>query len=572
MPFAGPPLTQANAIDDLLGLGLRTKPDDLALASAKTQISWRQLGEISTGLATQYLALGLEPGDRVASLMPNRPALVVHYLACLKAGLVATPLNYRYMPPEIDHALEVSGAALLLHHAERDTDVATSRLGHQLPKGVIRYRADDGQGLRYEELVARPQANTGLPTLDLDAPAFIYFTSGSTGKPKGVTHSRRTYGAMMAAKIQGMATAATDLLLPGSSLSHIGGSLFGLSTLAAGGTLVISRGSGGTEVLSLLRRFQPTILFMLPAALLTLVSDHAAAATDFQSIRLCFSGGDKVSLPLEQQFMELAGFPIDETYGMTETGLATLNPPTGENRLGSIGMPCPGFELALRDEALTEVPVGIEGRLWIRSPGNMVGYWNNPQATAETLVDGWLDTGDVMRADKDGYFWFCGRKKQIIVHDGSNICPQEVEEAVAAHPAIEAVGVIGVHDLVHGENVRAYVSLKDRAVRPTSEEIVQFARERVGYKAPEEIVVLDAIPLNATGKVDRLALMQMAEAQIAASTTGRHVSRSSLTSVLDACDRRQSPSSRAEAQSCASTIGAPEEVTVESCCELKRGD
>ena len=146
MPLAGPPLTQANLIGNLLGHGLKTKPDDLALASAKTRMNWRQLAEISTRLAAQYLALGLEPGDRVASLMPNRPALIIHYLACLKAGLVATPLNYRYMPSEIDHALEVSGASLLLHHAERDEDVAASRFGNQLPKGVIRYKAEDGRG------------------------------------------------------------------------------------------------------------------------------------------------------------------------------------------------------------------------------------------------------------------------------------------------------------------------------------------------------------------------------------------------------------------------------------------
>ena len=127
MPDTEPVLAQIDPTSDPLERGLKTKPDDLALASAKTQMSWRQLAEISNRLAAQYLRLGLEPGDRVASLMPNRPALVIHYLACLKAGLVATPLNYRYMAPEIDHALEVSGASLLLHHAERDQDVATSR-------------------------------------------------------------------------------------------------------------------------------------------------------------------------------------------------------------------------------------------------------------------------------------------------------------------------------------------------------------------------------------------------------------------------------------------------------------
>ncbi len=129
-----------------------------------------------------------------------------------------------------------------------------------------------------------------------------------------------------------------------------------------------------------------------------------------------------------------------------------------------------------------------------------------------------LPTSSYQRADEDGYLWFCSRKKQIIIQDGSNICPQEVEEAMAEHPAIEAAGVIGIHDLVHGENVRAYVTLKAGAQRPTSAELIEFARGRVGYKAPEEIVILADMPLNATGKVDRVALKRMAEAQVASST------------------------------------------------------
>jgi long-chain acyl-CoA synthetase len=520
MPLAGSPLTRPNPICNLLDHGLKTKPDDLALVSAETRMTWRQLTETSTRLASQYLALGLEPGDRVASLMPNRPALMIHYLACLKAGLVATPLNYRYMPPEIDHALEVSGASLLLHHGERDKDVAASRLGNCLSKGVIRYKADGGSGLHYEELVAQQRPEARFRAADLDAPALIYFTSGSTGNPKGVTHTRRTFGWMMAATIQGMEITEADTFLPGSSFSHIGGSLFGLATLAAGGRLAIPRTGEGPEILQLLRQFRPTVLFMLPAPLIGLVRDHESNSTDFASIRLCTSGGDKVSGELEREFTDVSGFPIDESYGMTEIGAATINPPSGENRVGSIGKLCPGFEMSLRDDSGAEVSVGTQGRLWIRSPTNTVGYWNNREATAETIVDGWLDTGDVMRVDEGGYLWFCGRKKQIIIHDGSNICPQEVEEAVEEHPTVEAAGVVGIHDLVHGENVRAYVTLKPGAKRPTGAELIGFARARVGYKAPEEIVFLDKMPLNATGKVDRVALKQMAEMRLTAGPNG----------------------------------------------------
>jgi long-chain acyl-CoA synthetase len=497
-------------LDDLLHVGLCRQPDAPALVTTEQALSWRELADASDRLARNYLTLGLLPGDRVASLMPNCPELLIHYLACLKASLVATPLNYRYVGTEIDHALEVSGTALLLHHAERDECIAGTRLAGTLPLGAVRFEATEGDGRRLEDLIAQPPAISELPAPQSDAPAFIYFTSGSTGKPKGVTHSRRTYAAMIEAACQGIELTSRDTFLPGSSMSHVAGSLFALCTLATGGITVISRGSGGPEILSLLREHHPTVLCMLPAPLLALVDDHAARREDFSSIRLCLSGGDKVAAQLEDEFTELAGFEIDESYGMTEIGLAALNPPSGANRLGSIGRLCPGFEMSLRDEAGNAVAVGTQGRLWVRSPSVMTGYWDNPQATAETIVDGWLDTGDLMRCDEDGYLWFCGRKKQIIIHDGSNICPQEIEEAVMQHPAVDLAGVIGIHNLAHGENVRAYVTLHEGALRPTAQEIINFARTRVGYKAPEEIVILESMPLNATGKVDRVRLKQLA--------------------------------------------------------------
>lgn len=392
----------------------------------------------------------------------------------------------------------------------------TASMVKKLTQGVIRYKSDQTGGRHFEDLMAEPQPGAELPIPDIDSSAFIYFTSGSTGKPKGVTHTQRSFGWMMAATIQGMELTDADTMLPGASFSHIGGSLFGLAALVAGTRLVIPRESDGPEILQLLRKFEPTVLWMLPAALIALTRDHSADSKDFASLRLCISGGDKVSRELECEFSDMAGLPVDESYGMTEIGIATINPPSGENRVGSIGRLCPGYEISLRDDSGNEVPVDTPGRLWVRSPADALGYWNNREATAQTILDDWLDTGDVMRADADGYLWFCGRKKQIIIHDGSNICPQEVEEAVAEHPAVESVGVVGVHDLVHGENVRAYVTLKPNVARPTISELISFVRDRVGCKAPEEIVVLGEMPLNATGKVDRVTLKQLAEQRLAA--------------------------------------------------------
>jgi acyl-CoA synthetase (AMP-forming)/AMP-acid ligase II len=518
MLIDGNPLERPAApLNDLLRPGLDAAPDEVAIASADRALSWRALDEESSGLAGGYLGLGLEPGDRLASLMPNRIDLVVHYLACFKAGLIATPLNYRYTHREIDHALEVSGAKALLAHVERDEDVAASQLASALPLGTIAYGVAElpgadlgGWGRGFEALlVGEP-----LPVaeeVDPSRPAVIFFTSGSTGPAKGVTHTRESLRWMIASAASAFELDADDVFLPGSSMSHIGSFLWALSTLSVGGRVVVARTFDSHELLPLLREHRPTVLAMIPAALLSLIRDHDLQPHDFDSLRICRCGSDKVSTELLTEFAALAGFPIVEGYGMTEVGLATLNPPSGTIKQGSIGQPIGGFSIEVRDERGEPVDAEAVGRIWIRSRSRMSGYWEAPDATAEVVIDDWLDSGDLARADEDGYLWFFGRKKQVIVHDGSNISPLEVESALDEHPAVELAGVVGIHDEVHGETVRAYVTAREGAERPSSADLIVFCRDRVGYKAPEEVVFLDEMPLNPTGKIDRVGLKRMAE-------------------------------------------------------------
>jgi long-chain acyl-CoA synthetase len=510
MPIAGSPLDGPVNLPKILKPGLDTKPDVNALVSRRRRWTWRMLDTASSRLAGNYLGLGLEPGDRIASLMPNRTELMVHYLACMKCGLVAVPLNYRYMPPEIDHALDVSGAKILLAHDERRKDLAASKFAVKLPLGRISY--DDGGGQDDPSFGSLTEAE---PTRDFAPPkpedaAIIFFTSGSTGKPKGVCHSFETLGWIVASAVKSFDMGPDDVMLPGGSASHVGGHHLSMMTFAAAGRVVMARTFDGDEILPLLREERPTKMWMLPSALYALARDHGARRADFASVKACYSGGDKVSEALEAEFTALAGIAIDEDYGMTEIGIPTVTPP-GAAKTGSVGPIAPGYKVSLRDDNGHEVATGADGRLWIKFPGNMVAYWNNPKATAETVVDGWLDTGDVMSADADGYLWFHGREKQIIIHDGSNICPQEVEAALLEHQAVASAGVVGVQSPLHGENVRAYVTLDEDAPPPTMQDLVQFARARVGYKAPEEIIFLDEMPLNATGKVDRVTLKRMAE-------------------------------------------------------------
>jgi acyl-CoA synthetase (AMP-forming)/AMP-acid ligase II len=510
MSLQGPELDAPIEVTNLLAAGLQT-PGATALVSLEESWSWAELDARTSRLAANYLALGLKPGDRVASLMPNRPALLAHYLACFKAGLVATPLNYRYMPPEIDHALEVSGARIILAHAERATDLAASKAA-SLPLGVISYGSADAGGPRFEHLAQAEPTAPALPAPSLDAPAAIFFTSGSTGPAKGVTHSFGSLGWMFASVVRAFQLTPDDVVLAGSSCSHLGGFAVSLSGLAAGARVGVARSFDHAEMGPLLKAARPTVLSMLPAALLHLVRDPDATAEDFASIRFCRSGGDKVPAEIEKEFTALTGQPIHEGYGMTELGLCANNPPAGTEKVGSIGRPNPGFAFSVRDDNGNELTTGQEGRVFIKTRSVSKGYWNDPAATAEVLSDGWFDTGDVMKADTDGYLWFEGRRKQIIVHDASNICPQEVEEALLDHPAVENAGVVGVHNLVHGENVRAYVELKPNAAAPSAAELIAFARARIGYKAPEEILFLDKLPLNPTGKVDRVALKRLAAA------------------------------------------------------------
>lgn len=511
MPLYGPPAEGLTPVDPsrLLQAGLRAHPDEIAVVSTKNSWTWRQLDKASDRYAAHLHALGIRKGDRVACLMPNRDALVIHYLGCLKFGFVAVPLNYRYMAPEIDHALSLTGATILLAHVERDADLAASSEVSKLRHGVIRYGAGEGDG-SFEAMLEKEPPDVDLPTPAPNDPAAIFFTSGSTGKPKGVTHTLETLSWMLAAMAKGYEVTPADVILSASSMSHIGTFIHAFLVMALGGKYVLARKFDADEVLSLLRRETPTILMMLPSALFGVVRHPDAKHEDFAALRLCISGGDKVALELEREFDNLAGIPIDEVYGMSEIGISNCNPPSGLNKPGSVGPPNPGFALSIRDDDRNEVDTGIEGRLWVKSPVNMIGYWDNPAATEETIVDGWLDTGDVMRADEDGYLWFRGRKKQIIVHDASNISPQEVEESLVEHPAVLTAGVVGVHDIIHGENVWAYVTLANGTERPSARELIAFSRDRVGYKAPEVIVFLDDMPMNATGKTDRVMLKRWA--------------------------------------------------------------
>jgi long-chain acyl-CoA synthetase len=512
MPLAGRPLETPIHIPNRLRAMLALAPDDIALVSVASSYTWRELNRASDNLAGNLLRLGLTPCDRIASLMPNRPELIVHYIACMKSGFVAVPLNYRYKVSEIDRALAVSGASILLAHAEREEELAGSQRARELPLGLIIHQAEGKRHLRLEDLIATALGEKEFPDFRASDPAFIFFTSGSTGPAKGVTHSHESISWMFAATSAALELGPGDVMLPSTSLSHLGSFTLSCGALGIGARVVVAQSFDSQHILKLLREQRPTVLLMQPALLFQLVRDPDALPEDFRSLRLCRSAGDKVPAELAREFIKLSGRAINEGLGMTEAGLVTANPPSGIVKAGSVGKAVPGMCLSIRDDEGQELPPGAEGNLWISAPSLTIGYWEDPTAAAAVMRDGWFDTGDVVKADGEGYLTFCGRKKQLIVHDASNISPQEVEDALLQHTAVASAGVVGVRDLVHGENVLAYVTLKPGVPAPTELELIDFARARVGYKAPEKVEFLAEMLLNA-GKVDRAALKLLAAAR-----------------------------------------------------------
>ncbi len=510
MRYFGATLPRPIDLTRVLSRGLEIHPNHTALVTSDGVWSFAELDEKSTAYGRGLLKSGMKPGDRIASLLPNSSKLFVHYIGVKKAGLVSVPLNYRYTSFEIEHTLKASGAAAIVYDTNRSADVDAGDAAQAL---TLRIPCDPDQksGADEFETIAASGGDTPLPEIDPNAPMTMFFTSGSTGPAKGVTHSRRTLEWMVTSAARSYQLAPDDVFMAASSCSHIGGFLNTLASWSEGATVVAPRIADPEGQIKLMRQHRPTILLMIPSAFFIFERHSHVKPVDFTSLRLVSSGGDKVPKQLQQEILDKIRLPIDEIYGMTEIGLSHANPSSGLVKFGSMGRVAPGYMAEVRDDDGKPVGTGVEGKLFVKFPGTTIGYWGRPDATAEVYdEDGWFDTGDVVKVDEEGYFYFCGRKKQLIIHNAYNIFPQEVEDVLLEHEAVAAAGVIGVQDLIHGENVRAYVTYKDGVARPSAADLIAFVAQRIGYKAPEEIIVLDEMPLNPTGKVDRVALKRSA--------------------------------------------------------------
>jgi len=529
----------------LLKRSLESAPDRPLLECNGTWTTAAELERLTSRLASGLAAMGLEEGDRVALFLPNGLEIVVCYLACFRMRLVAVPLDYQYHPLQIGYALNHSGASILIAYHERLQGLDEAGV---LGSTVRVVSVGDGGGSStlgrrsFESLLGAERIQPVEAPSD-DTPAVMIYTSGTTSRPKGVVLSHGALSTGVLKYLSRVTLSADDVALVGTPISRpLALRCQLLPTLWAGGRLSLQGKSSMEDYVAALRRPPAkTFLILGPAGLAQLMACRDLQTHDFAGLRLCLSGGDRVPARLLESFETLTGVPVTEQCGSTETGPYAMNPPFGRKKPGSIGTPVHGMQVAVVDDAGADVPVGTVGDIQVSGPGIMDGYWNESAMTRKTLRHGWVLTGDLGRFDEDGYLWFVGRRKDVIVCSAKKIAPIEVEAALTEHPAVREACVIGVPDPDCGEAPHAYVVLQPGAVI-NPEELRTFTGGRLAaFMVPSEVRIIDELPYKGPGKIDRelLRMRAITAALIEQVPFFRNASGEFLRDIIPRLDARQ---------------------------------
>ncbi|MGW7757443.1 AMP-binding protein, partial [Streptomyces violaceusniger] len=504
----------------VLSQNARRFPDKIAFEDDRRAITYRELEARTRRLAGHLVGLGVRRGDRVALCLGNSVAMVESYLAVVRAGGIGVPINPQAAPAEMKYLLADSAATLALTgtanaetflqsipRATREVSVVVADAlgpdaGHTLPPGTV----------AYEEIVATEPVTEAPDDLGLDEVAWMFYTSGTTGRPKGVLSTQRNCLYSVAScyiPVPGL-TEHDRVLWPlplFHSLSHIA---CVLSVTVSGATARIMDGSSADDILTALRENRSTLLAGVPTTYHHLVGVARRTGLSLPDLRIGLVGGAVTGPGLRRSFEAAFGVPLVDAYGSTETcGAITINPPDGHVVEGSCGLPVPGVGVRIVDPRTgQEVPAGQEGEVWVNGPNVMVGYHNNPQATAEVLQDGWFHTGDLARRDEAGYFTICGRLKDVIIRGGENIHPDEIEAALRGAEGVADAAVAGMpHDTL-GEVPVAWVVPGPDGVDLTR--LLDHCRTQLSpYKLPERIHEARTIPRTASGKVIRRLLTDL---------------------------------------------------------------
>ncbi|MFZ9839675.1 MAG: AMP-binding protein [Opitutaceae bacterium] len=495
-------------LHQLLRQPLAAAPDRPLLESDGHWLTAAELEQRTGRLVSGLLAAGLEEGDRLALLLPNGPEAVLCYLAGFRLGLVVVPLDAQYHPVQIGHALAHCGAAMLIADHRRLPGLAEAGALRGVPRVVAVGDGAPGDHRPFTTLLGANR-DPGSAAPAADSPAVMIYTSGTTSRPKGVVLSHGALGVGIRKYLARVTLTPDDVTLISAPIARpLALRCQLLPTLLVGGRVSLLRQFTVPDFVAALRRAPAkTFLTLTPGGMGQLVGDPAFATGDFSGLRLCLAGGDQVPVRLQEAFARLTGVAVTEQCGSTETGPYAMNPPFGRKKAGAIGLPAPGMQVAVVDEQGVDVPAGTTGELWVSGPGIMDGYWNDSAMTRKTLRDGWIRTGDLGRYDEDGYLWFAGRRKDLIVRlagaAANKIAPREVEAALAAHPAVRECCVIGVPAPAGGEVPHAYVVAEPGSgVEP--EALRAFVGSQLAeFMVPAEVHLIAALPHKGPGKVDR---------------------------------------------------------------------
>jgi malonyl-CoA/methylmalonyl-CoA synthetase len=454
---------------------------------ADTGVSYAALLDQTGRLANALVTLGLSKGDRLLLQVEKCEAVLSLYLACLRVGVVFLPVNPAYTVAETEHFLRDAEPALVVVDAARADGIGA--LGARVMALAQLLVLAEGQGAAFDD-----------PPLGPDDLAAILYTSGTTGRSKGVMLSRDNLASNAEALVGLWRFSEADVLLHALPVFHTHGLFVATNcVLYAGASMIFQSGFSPVAVLAALPG--ASVMMGVPTFYTRLLADPELTRSATAHMRLFISGSAPLSPATHAEWRERTGHAILERYGMTETNMITSNPDDGERRAGTVGMPLPGVEVRVTGPEGV-LPVGEAGAIEVKGPNVFQGYWRLPEKTAEEFRDGWFVTGDLGAFDAEGYLSILGRAKDLVITGGLNVYPAEVEAALDDLPGVRASAVIGVPHPDFGEAVVACV------VGAVEEEAVRAAlRDRLaGFKIPKRVIVVEDLPRNAMGKVQKAEL------------------------------------------------------------------
>jgi long-chain acyl-CoA synthetase len=507
----------ALSLATVLAEAARRYPEKTAVVDGAVRVSYRELWGQALAYAAGLRELGVQPGDTVAVQIPNVLDFPRVYYAALAVGATIVPVHLLLTPTEIAYVLRDSGSTLLISHSSQlaNGTAAAAIAGTELVSVGPLPPGPAGAPTRLEEVSAAVAPLPTYVTREAEDIAVVFYTSGTTGQPKGalLTHLNLVMNATVNV-FDCNDVRPEDVSLGCLPLFHIFGQSVSMNgTFRIGGTLVLLARFSGEAAIDLMVSEGVTVLHAVPTMYIALL-EAAPKAETLPELRLCVSGGASLPVAVLEKFDETFHTTIFEGYGLSETSpTATTNQPSFGTRAGAVGHQIWGVEVEIARPELEDrielLPAGELGEIVIRGHNVFAGYLNRPEATAQAMVDGWFRSGDLGTKDADGFVTIVDRKKDMIIRGGFNVYPREVEEALARHPAIVQVAVIGTPDAVHGEEICAVVVADPGAV--SAQELIDWSKERLGkHKYPRQIRFVDEMPMGPSQKVLKRELRRFA--------------------------------------------------------------